>query len=211
MALFSHTDKQRIAQAIGQAETKTAGEIIAVVARESSSYLYAPFLWAAIVALLVPWPLIVLTWWPMIWVYGLQLVVFLILLSIFLIRPLRYALVPRSIKDRTAHRRAMTQFLAQNLHTTTGRTGVLIFVSIAERYAEIIADTEIDAKVSKQEWQDIVHDLTTTIGKGQPTEGFVQTIQRVGDHLSASFPPGSADPNELPDHLIVIDDLDEVD
>lgn len=211
MALFSTVDEQRIAKAIAEAESQTSGEIVAVVARESSSYLHAPFLWAAIIALFVPWPLIVFTWWPVIWIYGLQLLVFLLLLSLFLLRPLRYALVPQSIKDRTAHRRAMEQFLAQNLHTTTGRTGVMIFVSIAERYAEIIADTEIDAKVAKDEWQDIVHQLTQTIGDGKPTEAFIKTITRVGGHLAASFPPGTADPNELPDHLIVLDDLDETD
>lgn len=210
MALFSTADEQRITRAIGEAETQTSGEIVAVVARESSAYLYAPFMWAAAIALLVPWPLIVFTWWPMIWVYGLQLIVFLILLAIFSIRPLRYALVPKSIKNRTAHRRAVTQFLAQNLHTTTGRTGVLIFVSIAERYAELIADTEIDAKVSDLEWQDIVHEFTTAISKGQPTDGFVKAIERVGAHLSASFPPDSADPNELPDHLIVLDQLEDI-
>ncbi len=211
MALFSQTNEQRIAKAIASSEAKTSGEIVAVVARESSSYLYAPFLWAAMTALLVPWPLIVFTWWPVIWIFGLQLLVFLALLSLLLMRPLRYALVPKSIKERTAHRRAMEQFLAQNLHTTTGRTGVLIFVSIAERYAEIIADTEIDAKVSDAEWQAIVHDLTDTIGSGKPTEGFVKTIERIGKHLAKSFPPGTADPNELPDHLIVLDDLEETD
>lgn len=211
MALFSQTNEQRIAEAIATAETKTSGEIVAVVARESSSYLYAPFLWAGVIALLVPWPLIVFTWWPVIWIFGLQLLVFLLLLSLFLIRPLRYVLVPKSIKDRTAHGRAMEQFLAQNLHTTTGRTGVLIFVSIAERYAEIIADTEINAKVSDDDWQTIVHNLTTAIGNGKPTEGFVETIEAVGTHLANAFPPGTADPNELPDHLIVLDELQESD
>lgn len=211
MTLFSPANEQRIANAIASSESQTSGEIVAVVARESSSYLYAPFLWSALIALLVPWPLIVITWWPVIWIFGVQLLVFLILVSVLLMRPIRYALVPKSIKHRTAHRRAVEQFLAQNLHTTKGRTGVLIFVSIAERYAEIIADTEIDAKVADAEWHDMVHALTRTIGAGNPTEGFVKTIERVGAHLAKSFPPGTADPNELPDHLIVLDDLKEAD
>ena len=207
MALFSSTDEQKIAAAITDAEATTSGEIVAVVARESSAYLYAPFLWAALAALLVPWPLIVFTWWPVMWIYGLQLVVFLALLSLLLIRPLRYALVPKAIKDRTAHRRAVEQFLAQDLHTTKSRTGALIFVSIAERYAEIIADTEINDKVPDAEWQAIVQNLTEEIGKGRPTQGFVETIKRVGKHLAAAFPPGTGDPNEFPDHLIILDDV----
>lgn len=211
MTLFSQTDEQAIAAAIAKAESTTSGEIVAVVARESSSYLYAPFLWAAAIALFVPWPLIVFTWWPMAWVFGLQLIVFFVLLAIFLVRPLRYALVPRSVKDRTAHHRAMAQFLAQNLHTTAGRTGVLIFVSVAERYAEVIADTEIDAKVPDDEWQAIVHELTSAIGNGQPKTGFITAIAQVGKHLSANFPPGTIDENELPNHLIVLDELNESD
>lgn len=211
MSLLSPQDQSEITAAIANAETRTAGEIVAVIARESSSYLYAPFLWAAIIALLVPWPLIVFTWWPMIWVYGLQLLVFFILLSIFLVRPLRYALVPKSVKHRTAHRRAMTQFLAQNLHTTAGRTGVLVFVSVAERYAEVIADTEIDAKVDDSEWRKIVGKLTGEIGAGRPVDGFVHAIETIGDHLARHFPPGSSDPNELADHLIVLDDLEDGD
>lgn len=211
MSLFSANDEKRIADAIAAAETRTSGEIVAVIARESSSYLYAPFMVAALIALFVPWPLIVFTWWPMAWVYGLQLIVFLLLVIVFLIRPIRYMLVPKSFKHRAAHARAVSQFLAQNLHTTQGRTGVLIFVSVAERYAEIIADTEIDAKVAEGEWDAIVHDLVREIGNGKPTEGFIETIARIGTHLANAFPPGSNDPNELPDHLIVLDTLNHAD
>ena len=58
-------------------------------------------------------------------------------------------LIPRSMQRTRAHRRAVEQFLVQNLHTTEGRTGVLIFVSVAERYAEILADHGIHAKVRR--------------------------------------------------------------
>lgn len=207
MALFTNAEQDRIAEAISEAEKHTSGEIVAVVAEESSSYLYAPFLWAAVIALFVPWPLIAFTWWPVSWIYGLQLATFLLLLAILLIKPLRYRLVPKSFKHRTAHRRAVEQFLAQNLHTTRGRTGVLIFVSIAEHYAEVLADTEIDEKVRRGEWKAIVDLLTRHLGQNQPTEGFVAAIHRIGELLALHFPPGSRDPNELPDHLIVIEQV----
>jgi putative membrane protein len=210
MSLFSIADQEKIAAAIAQAETKTSGEIVAVVSASSSSYLYAPFLWASLIALLVPWPFIVYTWWPVVWIYLLQLAVFFVLLAVFLIRPLRYRLVPRSIKKRTAHRRAVEQFLAQNLHTTQGRTGVLIFVSLAERHAEIVADTEIDETVRKGTWQEIVDELTRHLSRDQATDGFITAIKQIGSHLSAAFPPGSGDPNELPDHLIIIEQVDDL-
>lgn len=202
--LISDQDHRRISDAITAAERKTAGEIVAVIAAQSSTYLYAPFLWASIIALLVPWPLIYLTWWPVSWVYLVQLAVFFILLALMLPRPARHRLVPRSVMRSRAHQHAVEQFLVQNLHTTRGRTGVLIFVSVAERYAEILADTGIDSKVPRGTWQEIVDRLTAEIGAGRPADGFVHAIETVGRHLAKHFPPGTADPNELPDHLIVL-------
>ncbi len=204
-ALFSHEEERRISDAIVRAEQSTSGEIVAVIATESDSYLYAPFLWAAVLALLVPWPFIYFTWLPVQWIYVVQLLVFLLLLLIMLPQGVRLWLVPRSVKRLRAHHRAVEQFLVQNLHTTSGRTGVLIFVSVAERYAEVLADIGIDAKVPPGTWQHIVDDLTAKIGAGRAADGFVSAITSIGEHLAKNFPPGTADPNELPNHLIVLD------
>jgi putative membrane protein len=205
MAFISDHDQARIGAAIAAAEKKTSGEIVAVLSGESASYLHVPFLWAALIALIVPWPLVYFTWWPVQWIYLIQLSVFLAILLLTLPRRVRYALVPQSIKTERAHRRAVEQFLVQNLHTTAGRTGVLIYVSVAERYAEIIADTGIDAKVPNGTWQAIVEDLTSNIAAGRAGEGFVHAVERSGELLAQHFPPGTRDPNELPNHLIVID------
>lgn len=203
--MFSETDENRIAEAITRAEKATSGEIVAVVAAESSSYLYAPFLWASVVALLVPWPLILWSWWPATWIYVAQIAAFALVLAVTLPRPVRFWLVPRSIKRARAHRRAMEQFVSQNLHTTSGRTGVLIFISVAERHAEIVADAGIEQRVAKGTWQEIVTQLVAAFRAGRHTDGFIAAIEAVGGHLAAHFPPGSCDANELPDHLIVLD------
>ena len=205
MSLVTEADQQRIAETITAAERRTSGEIVAVVTAESASYMSAPLLWAAAAALLLPWPLIFFTWWPVQWIYILQLLVFLALVLILMQRPLRFALVPASVKRQRAHRRAVEQFLAQNLHTTDGRTGVLIFVSAAERYAEIVADSGIHAKVAQSRWQAIVDELTQAIGDGRAGDGFVTAIEAVGTELARHFPPGSSDPGQLPNHLIVLE------
>jgi putative membrane protein len=206
MRLFSKDNADRIATAISDAESQTAGEIVAVVAPESSSYLYVPFMWAALFALLVPWPLIFFTWMTLQKIYLIQLITFFLLLCLFWPRRMRMALTPKAIRDGRAHRRAVEQFLVQNLHTTRGRTGVLIFVSVAEHYAEILADTGIDAKVPKGTWQKIVDEMTAMIGEGRATDGFVHAVSEVGKHLAKHIPPGTHDPNELPDHLIILTD-----
>lgn len=204
-ALFTVEEEARITEAITRAERTTSGEIVAVIAVESDSYLYAPFLWAAILALIVPWPFIYFTWLPVQWIYVVQLLSFLLILLLTLPPSVRMRLIPRSVQRLRAHRRAVEQFLVQNLHTTTGRTGVLIFVSVAERYAEVLADTGIDAKVPPGTWQSIVDDLTAKIGDGRAADGFISAIDATGAHLARHFPPGTVDPNELPNHLIVLD------
>lgn len=204
MPLISESDRSRIAAAIMTAEQHTSGEIVAIITPNSSSYLHVPFLWGALAALVVPWPFVLFTWWPIQHIYLLQIAVFAALALILLWPPLRLALVPRSVRHRRAHRRAVEQFLAQNMHTTAGRTGVLIFVSMAERYAEILADAGIHKRVAESEWQGIVDDLTKAMAEGRPGDGFVAAIEAVGKRLAQHFPPGSHDPHALPNHLIML-------
>lgn len=204
MDLINEDDAKRISMAITDAERETSGEIVAVVAESSSTYRYVPFMWAALAALLVPWPFIHFTWMKIQWIYLLQLVVFLALLAALWPQRRRVKFVPRSIRNDYVRRRATEQFLAQNLHTTAGRSGVLIFVSLAERHAEILADKGIHSKVPEGTWQDIVDAMTREIGAGRPADGFINAIKKIGDHLATHFPPGAVDTNELPNRLIVL-------
>ena len=203
MTLVSDADRRRIGDAITEAEHTTSGDIVAVIAPRSSSYLYVPVLWAALAALAVPWPFVFWTWWPIQHIYLVQLAVFAVLVAVLMPLPARLALVPRSVKHDRAHRRAVEQFLAQDLHTTVGRTGVLIFVSVAERFAEVLADAAIHERVPQSVWQSIVDDLTDALGKGQAGDGFVRAIAAVGEQLARHFPP-DARPHTLTNHLIVL-------
>jgi putative membrane protein len=204
MSLFSSAEEKRVSDAIAKAERATSGEILVVVTSRSESYLYVPFLVAALVALLVPWPFIYLTWLSMQWVYVVQLVVFLLVLALLIGGQRRLWFVPKKIKHMHAHRRAVEQFRVQNMHTTDGRTGVLIFVSLAERFVEIVADKGIDKAVPAGTWQAIVDQLRGDLARDQATEGFVTAVAATGQHLAKHFPPGKGDPNELPNHLIVL-------
>ncbi len=204
MRLFSTDEEQRVSQAITEAERNTSGEIVVVVAARSDAYLYVPPLVGALVSLLVPWVLIYFSQLGLHTIYLAQLAVFVVVTTLLLPLPVRTALVPHFIKRRHAHQRAVEQFLVQNLHTTEGHTGVLIFVSVAEHHAEILADTAIDARVPEGTWKATIDDLTAAIGKGLPADGLVAAIATVGEHLGRHFPPDARNPNELPDHLIVL-------
>ena len=151
MELFSPEERATIEAAITKAERKTSGEIIVVAATASAGYFAYAIMWAALLALLVPWPLIYLTNWPVEHIYLAQLAVFVIGAALTQWEDLRFAIVPKSIKRARAHQKAVEQFLAQSLHTTKGRTGVMIYVSFAEHYAEVIADEGIYRKVPQDD------------------------------------------------------------
>jgi putative membrane protein len=204
MNLFSSEEERRVSDAITQAERKTSGEIVVVVAARSDTYLYVPPLIGALASLIVPWPLIFFTKLSVETIYLVQLVAFLVLTALLLPPNVRALFVPQHVKHVHAHRRAVEQFIAQNLHTTTGHTGILIFVSVAERHAEILADAAIDARVPPGTWTSIVADLTSAFANGKPADGLVAAIAATGAHLARHFPPDSRNVNELPDHLIVL-------
>ncbi|MEZ5873786.1 MAG: hypothetical protein R3D30_02840 [Hyphomicrobiales bacterium] len=205
MRPFTPEEHARISEAITRAEKNTSGEIVVVVARSSASYRAFALMCAALIALAVPLPFIHFTKWPVEYIYLVQLMVFLAAAAVSQWEPVRIALAPAAVKRARSHQRAVDQFLAQNLHTTTGRTGVLIYVSAAERYAEVIADDGIYRKVSPEVWDAVIAVLTSNIGKGTRTAGFVEAIEICGTVLAEHFPPGAADQNELPNHLIVLD------
>jgi putative membrane protein len=197
-------DKTRISAAIQKAESHTAGEIFCVIARHSSDYRLVPLAWAASIALFAPLPLIYLTRWSVAVVYLLQLTVFLVA-AIALSHPkLRFHIVPRQARHDRAHAEAMRQFFAQGLDKTEHRTGVLIFASTGERYAEIIADAGINEKVTPEVWDDAVNALVTAIKAGRPADGFVAAIERCAAVLTAHFPPGALKRDELADKLLEI-------
>ena len=205
MELFSAEERATIEAAITKAERNTSGEIIVVAATASAGYFAYAIMWAALLALLVPWPLIYLTNWPVEHIYLAQLAVFVIGAALTQWEDLRFAIVPKSIKRARAHQKAVEQFLAQSLHTTKGRTGVMIYVSFAEHYAEVIADEGIYRKVPQATWNEVVDTLTAHLGRGARVEGFVTAIETCGKILAEHFPPGSIDHDELPNHLIVLD------
>jgi putative membrane protein len=204
MISLSEGDQERIANAIRVAEAKTSGEIFCVIAHASSGYMGAPFAWAAIVALLTPIPLIASTPWSAITVYLAQLFVFGLLAAILTRPRWRVRLVPRAVREQRAHEEALRQFGAQGLQHTAARTGVLIFASAAERYAEIVADEGINAKVPQQVWDEAIEALIAGMKADAPDDGFVAAIERCGAVLAEHFPPGALNRDELPNKIVVI-------
>jgi len=200
---LSREDHAAIANAIRAAEQHTNGQIVCVLAHASSEYAHVPILWASALALLAPWPLIHFTEWSVQRIFLLQIVTFIVTALVFSWMPLRLTLVPRMVRRARAHRAALEQFVVRGISHTKNRTGVLIFVSLAERYARIIADEGIAQKVQSSEWQAAIDALTGHMSAGRIAQGFTAAVERCGTVLATHAPPDGS-PNELPDRLYVI-------
>ncbi|MEA2840733.1 MAG: putative rane protein [Methylobacteriaceae bacterium] len=195
-------DRARIAEAIRAAEANTSGEIVCVLARSSSEYTAAPVLVGATLALLVPWAFVLLTQWSVQRILIAQLIIFVLATLICASTPIGMTLVPRRIKRTRAHRAAMEQFHARGLGRLESRAGVLIFVSLAERYARIVVDDHLSTKVHVREWRAAVDALTSHVKDGRVGKGFVAAIARCGAVL-AEHAPG-APSGRLPDRIYVM-------
>lgn len=203
-------DHARVAAAIGAAEENTDGEIYCVVAHASDGYFYPAATLALVGILLAGLALGVALeqWWLAIrlpWFAALQvLAAAAVLLLLWLVPALRIRLVPYRLRFAAAHDNASRQFLAHNIHLTRSRTGVLIFVSLAERYAEIVADNGIDGRVEQSVWDTVVDDLTASAAEGRLVDGFITAIEQVGDVLAEHFPVSPGDTDELENRLVEI-------
>jgi putative membrane protein len=205
MRPFSVKERKQIADAITAAEAETSGEIVVVAANASGGYYANALMWAAVAALSVPLPLIHTTQMPIEHIYLIQLGVFFVGAMLTQWDSYRFAIVPAGGKRARAHQRAVEQFLVQNMHTTEGRTGVLIYVSFAERYVEVIADNGIYKKVPHRTWEAVVAKLTHHLAHGERAKGLVEAITTCGKVLAQHFPPDQGDKDELSNHLIVLD------
>jgi putative membrane protein len=207
---LSAEDHTRVTAAIRDAEEKTAGEIYCVVARVSDSYFFPAAFMLALAMLAISFALAFLLeyWWyelRMPVFVAAQLLAFLCALLVLELFPrLRIWLVPRRLKYRHAHSNAVKQFLARNVHITAARTGVLLFVSLAERYAEVVADAGINQKVPQETWDGVVGRLIEGARENRLADGFIAAIGIVGSLLSDHFPVSDNDINELDDHLVEI-------
>ena len=196
-------DYAAIGAAIAAAEKRTSAQFVCVLAHASSGYAHIPIIWASVLALLTPWPLIEFTDWSVQKIFLVQLVVFIVLALIFSWMPLRLALVPRAVRRALAHRAALEQFVLRRIAHTKNRNGVLIFVSLAERYARILADEGIAQKVHAAEWQSAIDALISHMSEGRIAAGFTAAIEHCAALLAVQAPPdGSA--NELPDRVYVM-------
>ena len=222
MGYLSEQDHDRVTAAVAQAERESDGEILTVVAGRSDAYHDVGLHYSVLAMLIVPAALAVLPqgWidratglflgWnaalqrgaAMVALFVLLILAFLIVRFLLAWMPLRMALTPGRTKTRRVHRRAIELFRAGCEMKTRGRTGVLIYLSLLERRAEIVADQAIADQVEPDVWGEAMAALVDLVKAGRPGEGMTQAVEKVGAVLARILPPNPDNPNELPDRLV---------
>ncbi|MGI1679945.1 MAG: TPM domain-containing protein [Cellvibrionaceae bacterium] len=204
MTLLNQAELEQVSKKIESVEKETDAELITVLSQRAENYYYIPTLWAAILALLTPLILRLTPFWldenEMLLAQWLTFIVAAIL---FRIPFIMMKLVPKRVKFWAAANLARRQFLENNLHHTKDSTGLLIFVSEAEHYVEIIADKGISDLVDNRQWQAIINTFIAEVKKGNTQKGFLQCIESCGELLKLHA-PATQEKNELPNHLVVL-------
>ncbi|NML07717.1 TPM domain-containing protein [Sphingomonas sp. G-3-2-10] len=214
---FSEADHQRVSEAVAAAEHSTAGEIVTIVAERSDAYhdvglhyAVAAMLIAAVLVAAWPGPLEHMLGWtsgPEVartayWLAIAQAVLFLAVRYALAWMPARMALTPGATKTRRVRRRAFELFRASAEKRTRGRVGILLYLSLAEHRAEIIADEAIHSKVPEDRWGEAMAALLAKLRQGDAAGGMVDAVAKIAAILEEPFPRGAHDVNELPDRLI---------
>ena len=222
MLKMTEADHALVSAAVAKAERESDGEIVTIVAPRSDAYHDVGLHYAVLGMLLVPALLAVLPQSAIDWGLGLFLgwnetlargalmvALFVKLATVFLIvrfvlawMPLRMALTPASTKNRRVRRRAVELFRAAADRRTKGRTGILLYLSLLEHRAEIVADEAIHSKVEPDVWGEAMAVLIEQVKAGELGKGMALSVEKIGEVLAKCLPPQADNPNELSDRLI---------
>lgn len=218
---FTQQEHVQVTQAVAAAERDTDGEIVTIVTDWSDHYHDVSLYYAAAAMLAVPGLFVLfpgvldtkLAWFTGGWedaarhvefglVVATQAILFLAVRFGFEALPFRGTLIPETVRGRRVRRRAVQFFKSSAEKRTAARVGVLLYLSLAEHRAEIVADEAIVARVGDEVWGEAMVALIDRVRAGDPAGGMAAAVERIGAVLAQHFPKTASDSNELPDRLI---------
>lgn len=203
--VLGEEDLRAIHAALESAERGTIGEILPVVLERSDPHPAAGWLAALVTALvgsvgLAPW----LPWDQPALLLLCQLVLGTLgYVGARLLPDFQHFFLNAARAGETVEEQAFQEFYRYQLHRTRARTGVLLFVSLLERRAVVLADEGIDARVRPEHWARTIELVLDGLRRGSLCAGLVAGIHSAGEVLAEHFPVTDGDENEIPDRVIV--------
>ena len=108
------------------------------------------------------------------------------------------------LNEQSARQRAVQVFSLLRVWDTEENNGVLIYLLLADRDVEIVADRGINAKVPAAQWEQICRRMEAEFAKGRFEHGVLAGVEEVSGVLARHFPPRPGDRNELPDRPTIL-------
>jgi len=208
-------ERERVTRCVREVEKGTSGEIVPLVRSSSYHYPAATLFGSLLVSVLIaaaataadavlkPWGgLSLVDLWVFPAVFAVSFLVAYQLLRG--IPALKRLFISQAEITEEVEEAALTAFFRHRLAETRDRTGILLFVSVYERRAMVLADKGINLKVTPETWQQVVDLVLQGIREGRPAEGLCEAVTRCGQIVSAQFPVRAGDKDELR-NLIVED------
>jgi putative membrane protein len=192
MPALKPEERQRVAAATKEIHDRTGVEVVVVVRHASDHYALYPMLWAGMIAIV---SLVVLGLFfprlPVRIATMLQALILLLLTLAFDWMPLRLRLVPRHTRHSLAHTLARHEFATHAMAGDPSRKLILLFVSQAEHYFEVIADRATNQAVGEGAWEAIATEFTRAAKTGPLGDAVIEAVRRcgVGAGPAAAAPP----------------------
>ena len=220
---FSEADRKRINECIGAAESKTSAEIVPVVATTSGRYDRAEDLvglWLGIILMIMTallWPVAPVSLesgsWdkdPSLLQVGKLIIAMLAGFTMGVavasrLPALRRLVTPGRQMREEVQLSAQAIFFDKRIHHTASGSGMLIYVSLFEHVAVILADQQVLSALGQATLDELCSSLTMLLKQGSATDAICKTIEAASEKLSTALPRQASDINELPDSLITID------
>ena len=220
---FSEADRKRVNTCVGMAESKTSAEIVPVVATSSGRYDRAEDLvglWCGIVLMILTavfWPAPAVSMesgsWdkdPALLQAGKSIVAMLLgfMLGVAAgsrIGSVRRMFTPKKQMKEEVQQSARAIFFDKRIHHTASGSGLLIYVSLFEHIAVILADQHVLKALGQTALDELCGALSDGLKVNSPVDSICKTIEMAAEKLSIAMPRQSTDVNELPDSLITID------
>jgi putative membrane protein len=209
---FTGAERERIRQAVREAERTTTGEIVPMIVPASARYREAGYrmglmlVWLTLALLLT----LEVYWLPWGWHAGNAGWLLLAVVVAYgagewlgRIPSIIRLVTSRERMEQKVRLRAEQAFYRYGLHKTRGRTGILILISLLEHRVHVLADQGINDHVPSGTWEGLVKGIVDGIRKGLATDAICEAITCCGALLAQVAPAGSGDnPDELPNEMI---------
>lgn len=188
-------EQERLAAAVTAVQKRTQAAFALAILPVSDRYSLFPPVWGAFIAITALGILALLR--PELTIGTAFLVTALLFVAFTLILdwlPVRLLIVPKGLKHRLASELAHREFAARILASAQHRNGILLFVSLRERYVEIIADRGIHSRVAEGTWDKIVAEFLAAVKAGRLAEGLIAAVESCGAVLQSHFPAEGQSP-----------------